>query len=427
LAFVLLICLVPICRAPCDEPREWIEQNADDLIRLYVHFHSFPELSFEEKETAQRMAAELTAAGAEVVTGIGGHGVVGVVRNGDGPTVMLRADMDALPLVEQTGLPYASKVSTKDASGAEVGVMHACGHDLHMTNMIGVTRYLAANKQRWRGTLVLVAQPAEERGAGAKAMLDDKLFTRFPRPDYALALHVDAGLATGCVGYRAGPTMANVDAVDITLRGRGGHGASPHTTIDPIVQAAQLVLSLQTIVSREMDPTQPAVVTVGSIRGGTKHNIIPGECHLQITVRSHSDDVRSQILSAIGRKAKAVAAGAGAEEPIVEFSEGTPSLFNDEVLTGRVVPVFRRVLGEENVVPSELAMVGEDFGRFGRAGVPILMFRLGVVDAQRLARYEELGVPPPSLHSPLFYPDVREALRTGVTATASAVLELLPR
>jgi hippurate hydrolase len=221
--------------------------------------------------------------------------------------------------------------------------------------------------------------------------------------------------------------MANVDAVDVTLRGRGGHGASPHTTIDPIVQAAQLVLSLQTIVSRELDPTQPAVVTVGAIHGGTKHNIIPNQCHLQITVRSHSDGVRSHLLSAIERKAKAVAAGSGAEEPIVEFSEGTPSLFNDEALVGRIVPVFRRVLGEQNVVSSELAMVGEDFGRYGRAGVPIMMFRLGAVDAKRLARYEELVVPPPSLHSPLFYPDVRETLLTGVTATASAVLELLPR
>jgi hippurate hydrolase len=258
-------------------------------------------------------------------------------------------------------------------------------------------------------------------------MLEDGLLERFPRPDYALALHVDSAMSTGSVGYRGGPTMANVDSVDVILRGRGGHGASPHTTIDPIVQAAEFVLSLQTIISRELDPIHPAVITVGSIHGGTKHNIIPSECQLQITVRSHSDDVRKQLLSAIERKAKAVAAGSGAEEPVVQFSEGTPSLFNDEALTDRLVPVFRRVLGQDNVVPSELAMVGEDFGCFGRAGVPIMMFRLGAVDAKRLARYEELGVPPPSLHSPLFYPDVREALVTGVTATSAAVLELLPR
>jgi hippurate hydrolase len=424
-ALVLSYCVISAARGSGEEPRPWIEQHADDLIRLYQHLHAHPELSFQERETARRLAAEWKAIGAEVTTGVGGHGVVAVLRNGDGPTVMLRTDLDALPLVEQTGLPYASKVTVKDDSGAEVGVMHACGHDAHMTNLVGVARYLADNKDRWQGTVVLIGQPAEERGAGAKAMLEDGLLERFPRPDYALALHVDSALAAGSVGYRAGPTMANVDSVDVTLRGRGGHGASPHTTIDPIVQAAQFVMALQTIVSRELDPTDPAVVTVGSIHGGTKHNIIPSECHLQITVRSHSDEVRSQILSAIERKAKAVAAGAGAEEPMVKFSEGTPSLFNDEALAARMVPVFCRVLGDEHVVPSELAMVGEDFGQYGRAGVPIMMFRLGAVDAKRLARYEQLGVPPPSLHSPLFYPDIRETLITGVTVTASAVLELL--
>jgi hippurate hydrolase len=294
-----------------------------------------------------------------------------------------------------------------------------------MTNLIGVARYLATNKELWRGTVVFVGQPAEERGAGAKAMLEDGLFKRFPRPNFALALHVAADLPTGSVGYRPGPAMANVDSVDITVRGRGGHGASPHTTVDPIVQAAELVLSLQTIISRELNPTQPAVITVGSIHGGTKHNIIPQECHLQITVRSHSDEVRDQLLTAIMRKAKAVAAGVGAPEPVVRFSEGTPSLFNDEELTERIVPVFRRTLGADKVVLSELAMVGEDFGQYGRAGVPIMMFRLGAVDPQRLDHYEELGQQPPSLHSPLFYPDVRETLCTGVTAMSSAVLELL--
>jgi hippurate hydrolase len=423
--FLSLILCVPATKGLGDEPRVWIERHVKDLAVLYQHLHAHPELSFQECETVRRLAQELTAVGAEVTTGVGGHGVVAVLRNGEGPTVMVRTDLDALPLVEQTGLPYASKITTKDESGAEVGVMHACGHDLHMTNLVGVARYLAAHKDRWRGTVVLVGQPAEERGAGAKAMLADGLFRRFPRPDYALALHVDSGMPAGSVGYRAGSAMANVDAVDITVRGRGGHGAAPHTTIDAIVQAAQLVLALQTIVSRELDPTQPAVVTVGSIHGGTKHNIIPSECHLQLTVRSHSDDVREQLLSAIERKTKAVAAGAGAPEPTVEFSEGTPSLYNDEDLTRRIVPVFRKLLGEDKVVQSKLAMVGEDFGQFGRAGVPIMMFRLGAVDAKRLARYEQLGRQPPSLHSPLFYPDVEPTLVTGVTAMAGAVLELL--
>ena len=408
------------------EPRGWIEDNVDELVVLYRHLHSHPELSFDECETAKRLAQELSATGAEVTTSVGGHGVVAVMRNGNGPTVMVRTDMDALPIKEDTGLPYASKVTVKDASmGAEVCVMHACGHDVHMTNLIGVARYLAANKDVWRGTVVLIGQPAEERGGGAKAMLNDGLFERFPRPDFALALHVDPDLPTGTVGYRTGYSMANVNSVDITIRGRGGHGAIPHATIDPIVLAAQLVLSLQTVISRELDPTEPAVITVGSIHGGTKHNIIPEECHLQLTVRSHSDEVKHQLLSSIERKAKAVAAGAGAPEPVISVSEGTPSLWNDEELAKRIVPVFRRVLGEKQVVLSGLAMVGEDFSRYGRAGVPIMMFRLGAVDAKRLARYKELGQQSPPLHSPLFYPDVRETVVTGVTAMASAVLELL--
>jgi hippurate hydrolase len=408
-----------------EEPRQWAEANLDDLVALYRHFHCHPELSFHERESADRLAKEWTSIGATVTTGIGGHGVVALIANGDGPTLMLRADMDALPVVEQTGLEYASKVKVKDASGAEVGVMHACGHDVHMTNLVGVVRYLAGNKDRWRGTLMLVAQPAEEYGAGALAMLGDRLFERFRKPDYALALHVAAALPTGSVGYRAGYSLANVDSVDVTVRGRGGHGAFPHTTIDPVVQAAELVLSLQTIVSREVDPIHPAVITVGSIHGGTKHNIIGNTCHLQLTVRSSSDEVRKQLLTAIQRKAKAVAQGTGAPEPTVQVTAGTPVLWNDEKLVERIVPVFRRVLGADQVVESDFCMVGEDFSRYGRAGVPIMMFWLGAVEPKRLARYEQLGQQPPSLHSPLFYPDVEQTLVTGVTAMAGAALELL--
>lgn len=431
--FRVVVCPVLLCLSLIhvvafgNEPGQWVRENVDDLVALYEHFHAHPELSFCERETAARLAKEWSATGAEVATGIGGHGVVGLLRNGDGPTVMLRTDMDALPVTEQTGLACASTVKVTNESGAEVGVMHACGHDAHMTNLIGVARYLAANKDRWHGTVMLIGQPAEEHGAGAKAMLDDGLFKRFPKPDFALALHVDATLATGVVGYRAGYSMANVDAVDITVRGRGGHGANPHTTIDPVVQAAQLVMSLQTIVSREVKAIDPAVVTVGSIHGGTKHNIIADECHLQLTVRSYSDEVRKQLLSGIERKAKAVAIGVCAPEPVVEVTEGTPSLRNDEKLTDRIAQVFRRVLGEDKVILSEPAMVAEDFSHYGRAGVPILMFRLGVVDSERLARYEQAGQQPPPLHSPQFHTDIEDTLVTGVTAMASAALELLKR
>ena len=413
--------------AAADEPAAWVDENLRELVELYRHFHQSPEVSFEEKETSKRLAAELRAAGAEVTRNIGGHGVVAILKNGDGPMLMLRTDLDALPVTEQTGLAYASKVSIRTKKGVATGVMHACGHDVHITNQIGVARYLAANKDRWRGTVMFIGQPAEERGAGAKAMLDDGLFKRFGKPDLAVALHVSSDTATGRVGYRAGYALANVDSVDITMRGRGGHGAYPHMTIDPVVQAAHLVIDLQSIVSREIKPIEPAVITVGSIHGGTKHNIIGNECHLQITVRSYSEKVRKQLLSAIRRKAKAAAISAAAPEPVVKISEGTPSLFNNKALVGRVVTVFERVVGKDNVQPAEPSMGGEDFSRYGKAGVPIFMYRLGSIDPKRLKRYETLGQKPPSLHSPLYYPDVKMTLRTGVTTMSSAVLELLKK
>lgn len=413
--------LTPIGAA---EPTGWVDDHLAELVAIYRDFHQHPELSFHEVETARRLAEALKPTGAEIVGGVGGHGVVAVLRNGEGPCVMIRTDLDALPVVEQTGLPYASQVTTRDEDGAETGVMHACGHDIHITSLIGVGRFLADNKDRWRGTLVLIGQPAEERGSGAKAMLEDGLFERFPRPDFALALHVDSTLAAGSVGYRAGYMLANVDSVDITVHGRGGHGAYPHATIDPIVQAARLVLDLQTIVSRETSPTEPAVITVGSIHGGTKHNVISDSCRLQLTVRSYSDAVRNSLLSAIRRKAIAAAASAGAPEPTVDVSEGTPAMRNDPELTKRLVTVFERVLGTEKVVPSEPSMGGEDFSRYGLAGVPICMFRLGSVEAERLAGFARTGGPP-SLHSALYYPDAEPTLRTGVTSMASAALELL--
>jgi hippurate hydrolase len=407
------------------EPKEWVRENLDDLVKLYQHFHSTPELSFAEKETSARIATEWRNAGAVVTEKVGGFGVVGVMKNGEGPVLMLRTDLDALPVTEQTGLAYASKVKVKDAAGNEVGVMHACGHDIHMANLVGVARYLAANKNRWQGTVMLVGQPAEERGGGARAMLADGLFTKFPKPEFALALHCDPTLAVGKVAFRAGYALANVDSVDIIVRGRGGHGAYPHTTIDPVVQAAHLIVDLQTIVSREAPPNEPAVITVGSIHAGTKHNIISSECHLQLTVRSYTDKMRKHLIAAIERKAKAAAASAGAPEPTITLSDGTPAMFNDEKLVRRVAPVFERVLGKENCRDAEPQMGGEDFSEYGLAGVPIFMYRLGTVDAKRLAGFTDRKLDPPSLHSPIYYPDAPESLATGVETMASAVMELL--
>jgi hippurate hydrolase len=412
--------------APAATPAEWARQHVDELVALYREFHSQPELSLQEEQTAARLAAAWKAAGYEVTTGVGGHGVVALLRNGPGPRLMLRTDLDALPVTEKTELVYASQVRVKNKDGVEVGVMHACGHDVHITNLVGVARYLAAHRQQWSGTLLLIGQPAEELGEGAQRMLNDKLYERFGKPDFALALHVDATLPTGQVGYRAGYALANVDSVDVTLLGKGGHGASPHTTIDPIVMAARLVLDLQTLVSRETNPVEPAVVTVGSIHAGSKHNVISDRCHLQITVRSYSEKVRQRLLDGIRRKAQAVAQGAGAAEPIVQLAEAfTPALYNDDQLVARLVPVFERVLGKENVVRSEPAMGGEDFSRYAEAGVPIAMFRLGSVEPRRLAGLKRGGQEPPSLHSAIYYPDADLALATGVSALASAALELL--
>jgi amidohydrolase len=415
-----------MAEAVAEEPAAWAKANAEELVGLYRHFHAHPELSFEERETGARVAKELRATGMEVTDGIAKTGVVGILKNGSGPIVMIRTDLDALPVSEQTGLAYASQVKVKGEAG-ETGVMHACGHDIHMTNLIGTARWFAANKDKWQGTLFFLGQPAEERVGGAKVMLDEGLFTKFPKPDYAIALHCDSTLATGKVGVRGGYTLANTDSVDVTMVGRGGHGAYPHTTIDPIVLAAQFVMSLQTIVSREVKPIEACVITVGSIHGGTKHNIIGNECHMQLTVRSYSDEVRQQLKDAIVRKAKAVAAGAEAPEPKVVFTEGTPAMFNDEKLAERLRGVFHRQFGEANVDNPQPEMGGEDFSQYGRAGVPIVMFRLGTIEPRRLARMKQLGQEVPSLHSALYYPDAEESLITGITATVAATLELLKK
>jgi hippurate hydrolase len=425
LAAVLVVACAPIALA--ESPADWATKHMSELVEIYRDLHRNPELSLHEEKTAARFAQLLKDAGLEVHAGVGGHGVVGILKNGAGSTLMLRTDLDALPVVERTNLVYASTVKVKNGDGSTTGVMHACGHDLHITNLIAVARYLAGHKQDWSGTIMFIGQPAEERGEGARRMLDDGLFSRFPKPELALALHCDATLETGKVGYRAGYSLANVDSVDITMHGRGGHGAAPHTTIDPIVQAAQLIVSLQTIVSRENDPIQPAVVTVGSIHGGTKHNVISDSCHLQLTVRSFTDDVRRKLLDGIRRKANAVADGAGAAKPTIKVLEDefTPALFNDEKLVERVLPSLRKSLGEANVVASEPSLGGEDFSRYALAGVPVFMFRLGTIDRKRLAGLKRVGEPP-SLHSAVYYPDVEASLEAGITAMTTAVIDLLP-
>jgi hippurate hydrolase len=405
-----------------------IDKEYASLEALYKQLHSHPELSCQEEQSSLRLARELKELGFEVQQKIGGHGLVGVLRNGKGPTVLVRTDMDALPVVERTNLPYASKVRVRDRQGNEVGVMHACGHDMHMTCFVGTARALVQLKDQWQGTLVFLGQPAEEVGAGARLMLADGLFQKVPRPDFALALHCDSSRPYGTVAYTEGLAMANVDTVDITVYGKGGHGAAPHTTIDPIVLSARIILDLQTLVSRETNPTDPAVVTVGSIHGGSKHNIIPPEVKLQLTVRTTKDSVRKHILEGIERIARAAALGARAPEPKVQVDPGefTPALVNDSTLTRKTVGLLKEVLGPDKVLERAPLMGGEDFGRYGRAGVPIFMYFLGTIDPERVAAAEKPdGKPLPSMHSDLYYPVPEPSIRTGVLTMSLAVLNLV--
>jgi hippurate hydrolase len=408
------------------------DREYESLDGLYLHLHQNPELSYFEEKTGERLAEEMRRLGFEVATRVGGFGVVCVMRNGEGPTVMLRTDTDALPVTEATDLPYASKIVAKNEAGVDVGVMHACGHDIHMTCWIGAARVLTAMKDKWSGTLVMIAQPAEERGGGAKAMLADGLFARFPRPDFAVALHVEPSFASGEIAYTPGYAMANVDSVDITVRGVGGHGAYPHTTKDPIVIGAQIVLALQTIVSREVRPIDPAVVTVGAFHAGSKHNIISGEAKLQLTVRSYTDEVRALILASIRRIAEGVARTAGVPEnllPIVAISETefTPATYNDPELAERTMDVARRMLGADSVFKKDPVMGGEDFSRYGREEprIPIFMFNIGTIPAARIAAAKAGGPPLPSLHSEFYHPEREPSIKTGVRMLSATALELL--
>lgn len=441
IAIALLTCALarsPVVTADDLDARVAIEIPA--LLATYEHLHQNPELSYHEEQTAALLAGKLRDLGFAVTERVGDYGVpertsygfVAVLENGAGPTVMVRTDLDALPVEERTGLPYASRVRVETETG-EVGVMHACGHDLHMTSFLGAATLLARGRDGWAGTLVMIGQPAEERGAGARAMLDDGLYTRFPKPDSVIALHTSAALPAGTVGHRAGYALASVDSVDVTIRGAGGHGAYPHTTRDPVVLAAELVMALQTIVSREVSPLDPAVVTVGALNAGTKHNIIPDEAHLQITVRSYKPEVRRLILAAIERIARGVAIAGGVPDdrmPIVRFAEeeATPATFNDPELTARVVAAAAAALGAERLVEVDPVMGGEDFSRYGLdTGVPIAMLWLGSVDPERWRSAEEGGPALPSLHSSEFAPLPEPTLRTGVTVLTAAVLELMGR
>lgn len=408
-----------------------VTAEADSLLKLYQHLHAHPELSFQEEKTGQRIAEELRKAGFEVTERVGGFGVVGVLKNGAGPVIMMRTDLDALPVPEQTGLAYASKVKVTDPDGKEVPVMHACGHDIHMTSFIGTARVMSALKDQWKGTLVFIGQPAEEKGGGARAMLKDGLYSRFPKPEKVVALHVTSDMPVGTVGYVPGFALANVDSVDITIRGLGGHGAYPHGTKDPVVLAAQTVLALQTIVSREISPTEPAVVTVGSIHGGTKHNIIPDEVTLQLTLRSYTDQVRQQTIAAIKRITKGLAEAAGLPEdrmPIVKVAdEFTPACYNDPSLTRRLAGVVEQWLGQGAAIERQPVMGGEDFSEYGRTEekIPISMLWLGVVEPDVVKTAMQQKKPLPTLHSPFFAPSAAPSIKSGVTVTSGMLLDLL--
>ena len=407
-----------------------LDGEIKDLVALYQNIHEHPELSLMEVSTAKRLADEARKAGYDVTEKVGGNGVVAVLKNGPGPVVLIRTDMDGLPIVEQTGLPYASKVRVKNRDGVEVGVMHACGHDIHMASWVGTARVLASMKDKWSGTLVLVAQPAEEIVAGAKQMLAAGLYTKFPKPDYALALHSDPLNAAGTLGYSEGLALANSDTVDILVKGKGGHGAAPHVTIDPIVLAARMILDFQTIVSRETDPLDPVVVTVGSIHGGTKHNIIPNEVKLQLTVRTTTTATRDRVLKAIDRVAKAAALGANAPPPEVKVSldEFTPATYNDVPLARKCGEVFREILGADNVRARKPMMGAEDFGRFSEGKTPIFMYFLGTVSQERYDASLKPGAPAlPGMHTDAYAPVPEPSIRTGVRTMTLAALNLLPK
>jgi len=413
-------------RPPTMPSVEQVAAIYPEIEPLYLDLHQHPELSMHEQQTAAKLAERLKALGYQVTTGVGSTGIVAILKNGDGPAVMLRTDMDALPVEEKTGLPYASKVTTTDTGGASVSVMHACGHDVHMSSWYGTAKLMATNRQRWHGTLILIGQPAEETGEGAVAMLRDGLFTRFPKPNYALAIHDDPTLPAGQVGFTTGYAMASSDSVDVTIYGRGGHGAQPQDTVDPIVIGARTVMALQTIVSREIDPRDPAVVTVGVFNGGTKNNIIPDEVQLQLTVRSYKPGVRKHLLASIERIVKGEAmAGGSPKEPLIKVTPAANATYNDPELTQREVGMLKRILGETNVVEIPPKMVFEDFSEYTLAGVASTMFFVGGVEPAKFAAAAQSGTVLPGLHSSLWAPDREPTLKTAITAETAMLMDLM--
>lgn len=428
-----LLAAAPVS-AQTDTLRADIAKDMPSLAAIYRDLHANPELSGEEKRSAGIMAAEARKAGFEVTTGVGGHGVVAVMRNGPGPVVMLRADMDALPVAEQTGLPFASKVKAIGRDGQETAVMHACGHDTHMSAWIGAARRLAALKSRWSGTLVMIGQPAEEVIEGAPAMLKDGLYTRFPKPDYVLAFHDSASLPAGQIGFTPGYALAAVDSIDIIVKGVGGHGAAPATTKDPIVLAARIVTTLQTLAAREIDPQDAVVVTVGSIHGGTKHNIIPAEVKLQLTVRSYAPETRAKLLDGIRRIARGEAIAAGLPDELMPevkaYGASGIATFNDEGLTRRIAGSFASHFGAARVTETKAAMVSEDFAEFRAADPEKIQSMLFWVGGVPKAKWDAAGGDPaklPSLHSPFWAPEAEAVIATATEALATAALELMPR
>ncbi len=408
-----------------------VQQNLPELEKLYLQLHQSPELSYQEKQTGQVIAKELKSLGFDVTDNFGGYGVVGIFKNGNGPTIMLRTDTDGLPITEQTGKSYASTVTTLDKNNNKVGVMHGCAHDIHMTSFIGTAQQLVAKKEKWQGTLMMVAQPAEEVGGGAKAMLKEGLFEKFAKPDHVLGLHVSASIPAGSVAISPGYALANVDSVDISVKGKSGHGAYPHTTIDPVILASRLVMALQTINSREISPLKPSVITVGSIHGGSKHNIISDEVKLQLTLRSYDTKVRDQQIAAIKRISKGIAISAGLEESLhptvyVHEEEKIPSTYNNPNLANKMIKSMTNELGSDLVLAADPVMAGEDFGLYGltKDKLPITIFWLGGVPKSEYLNSLKNGTTLPSLHSSKFAPDYPITIETGVRAMTASALDL---
>ena len=422
---LLLAALVSSACAQSATSKE-VEAVYPEAHALYLDLHQTPELSSHETATAAKLAGRLRGLGYEVTEHVGGTGIVAILKNGAGPTVMLRTELDALPVEEKTGLTYASKVRSKNDAGHDVPVAHACGHDLHMAALIATATIMAHSKDTWHGTLMLIGQPAEETIGGAKGMIDDGLMKRFPKPDVAVALHVGNSLPAGVVGITPGIYNTNADSLRITIYGKGGHGSAPHTAIDPIVIAARTILTLQTIASREVKPGEMVVVTVGYIQAGTKNNIIPDQAELGLTVRTNKVEVRQQVLAAIARITKAEAEAAGAPRPpLIEHYEATDVVYNDPALAQRLRGALESALGTENVVTAEPITASEDFSYYVEQGIPGFYFSLGGADPEKLAQAKAAGTMLPSNHSPLFAPDVDPALHTGIAAEVAVLRDLL--